>query len=129
MANHILWIDDEIYTVRPSIDFLKSQGYECDSVSSNDDALELLLGGTAYDLIVQDIMRLSEERLTLEETDGGFRTSIAFYGGDIQELSPDTPVLFVTAMVDASVHDRLLRSSNCRIPTKPFRFDELGNAI
>ncbi len=55
MANgrQILWVDDEVQLLEPHLLFLQQRGYEVDTATNGDDALELL-EGTSYDLILLD---------------------------------------------------------------------------
>jgi CheY-like chemotaxis protein len=49
----ILWIDDEVELFEPHLLFLRQRGYEVDTTTNGDDALELLRGKT-YDLVLLD---------------------------------------------------------------------------
>jgi CheY-like chemotaxis protein len=49
----ILWIDDEVELFEPHLLFLRQRGYEVDTTTNGDDALELVRGQT-YDLVLLD---------------------------------------------------------------------------
>jgi CheY-like chemotaxis protein len=49
----ILWIDDEVELFEPHLLFLRQRGYDVDTTSNGDDALELARG-QSYDLVLLD---------------------------------------------------------------------------
>jgi CheY-like chemotaxis protein len=49
----ILWVDDEVERFEPHLLFLRQRGYEVDTVTNGDDALELVRA-QAYDLVLLD---------------------------------------------------------------------------
>ena len=49
----LLWVDDEISLLRPHILFLEGKGYEVDTVTNGQDALDRCRA-TTYDLIFLD---------------------------------------------------------------------------
>ncbi|MEO5509361.1 MAG: response regulator [Longimicrobiales bacterium] len=49
----ILWIDDEVELFEPHLLFLRQRGYEVDTTTNGDDALELARG-QSYDLVLLD---------------------------------------------------------------------------
>jgi CheY-like chemotaxis protein len=55
MANErrILWVDDEVEFLEPHLLFLRQRGYDVDTATNGDDALELL-GESSYDLVLLD---------------------------------------------------------------------------
>ena len=48
--DRLLWVDDEISLLRPHILFLEGKGYEVDTVTNGQDALDRCRA-TTYDLI------------------------------------------------------------------------------
>ncbi|HSJ05209.1 MAG TPA: bifunctional response regulator/alkaline phosphatase family protein [Longimicrobiales bacterium] len=52
-TRRILWIDDEVELFEPHLLFLRQRGYEVDTTTNGDDALELMRGQT-YDLVLLD---------------------------------------------------------------------------
>ncbi|HSJ10434.1 MAG TPA: bifunctional response regulator/alkaline phosphatase family protein [Longimicrobiales bacterium] len=53
MKKRILWIDDEVDLFEPHLLFLRQRGYEVDTTTNGDDALELVRD-RSYDLILLD---------------------------------------------------------------------------
>lgn len=51
--DRLLWVDDEISLLRPHILFLEGKGYEVDTVTNGQDALDRCRA-TTYDLIFLD---------------------------------------------------------------------------
>jgi CheY-like chemotaxis protein len=49
----ILWVDDEVELLEPHLLFLRQRGYDVDTASNGDDALELIRRGP-YDLVLLD---------------------------------------------------------------------------
>ncbi len=55
MANdrRILWVDDEVELLEPHLLFLRQRGYQVDTTTNGDDALEMV-GRESYDLVLLD---------------------------------------------------------------------------
>ncbi|HUG39820.1 MAG TPA: response regulator [Longimicrobiales bacterium] len=53
MDKRILWVDDEVELLEPHLLFLRQRGYEVDTTSNGDDALELMRR-RPYDLVLLD---------------------------------------------------------------------------
>jgi CheY-like chemotaxis protein len=53
MEKRILWVDDEVDLLEPHLLFLRQRGYEVDTTSNGDDALELMRR-RPYDLVLLD---------------------------------------------------------------------------
>jgi CheY-like chemotaxis protein len=53
MSKRILWIDDEVERFEPHLLFLRQRGYEVDTTTNGDDALELVRR-QSYDLVLLD---------------------------------------------------------------------------
>jgi len=51
--NRILWVDDEVELLEPHLLFLRQRGYEVDTTSNGDDALEMVRR-RPYDLVLLD---------------------------------------------------------------------------
>ena len=49
----ILWVDDEVGLLEPHLLFLRQRGYEVDTATNGDDALEMV-AGSSYDLVLLD---------------------------------------------------------------------------
>jgi len=77
----ILWVDDEIDSLKPHILFLENKGFEVVGVMSGDDAVEAVRE-QSFDLVLLDEMMPGKDGLT---------TLV-----EIKDLSPHLPVVMVT---------------------------------
>jgi len=103
----ILWVDDEIETLKPQLFFLNKKGYEVESVSNGYDALEILKNDDKIDIIFLDE---SMPGLTgLETLD------------KIKEIRPIIPVVMITKneaenimeeAIGAQIDDYLIKPVN-----------------
>lgn len=86
----LLWIDDEISLLRPHILFLEGKGYELDTVTNGQDALDCCRA-TAYDLIFLD-----------ENMPGlsGLQTLAL-----IKDICPTVPVIMITKSEEENIMD------------------------
>lgn len=77
----ILWVDDEIDSLKPHIIFLQKKGFEVTGVMSGDDAIAAV-SEKSFDLVLLDEMMPGKDGLvTLEE---------------LKEIKPHLPVVMVT---------------------------------
>lgn len=81
LSKKILWVDDEIELLRSQILFLEEKGYQVETATNGDDALEVLRS-SAVDLILLD-----------EQMPGKRGIEIV---ADLKRVSPDVPVVMVT---------------------------------
>lgn len=81
LSKKILWVDDEIELLKSQILFLEQKGYQVETATNGDDALEMLKSG-AVDLILLD-----------EQMPGkrGIETV-----GELRDVAPNVPVVMVT---------------------------------
>ncbi|WP_291529567.1 bifunctional response regulator/alkaline phosphatase family protein [Bacteroides sp. UBA939] len=86
----LLWVDDEISLLRPHILFLQGKGYEVDTVTNGQDALDRCRT-TSYDLILLD-----------ENMPGlsGLQTLAL-----IKDISPAVPVVMITKSEEENIMD------------------------
>ena len=93
----LLWVDDEISLLRPHILFLEGKGYEVDTVTNGQDALDRCRA-TTYDLIFLD-----------ENMPGlsGLQTLAL-----IKDICPTVPVVMITKSEEENIMDM----ENCRLP-------------
>ena len=91
----LLWVDDEIELLKAHILFLEKKGYEVETASNGQDALDRC-ATTAYDLILLD-----------ENMPGlsGLETLAR-----IKETSPATPVVMVTKSEEENIMDQAIGS-------------------
>lgn len=88
--DRLLWVDDEISLLRPHILFLEGKGYEVDTVTNGQDALDRCRA-TTYDLIFLD-----------ENMPGlsGLQTLAL-----IKEICPTVPVVMITKSEEENIMD------------------------
>ncbi|MFZ5980314.1 MAG: response regulator [Candidatus Zixiibacteriota bacterium] len=92
-SKKILWVDDEIDSLKPHILFLEKKGYEVAGVMSGDDAVEAVRDNV-YDLVLLDEMMPGKDGLTTLE--------------EIKELQPHLPVVMVTKSEEESLMDEAI---------------------
>lgn len=97
----LLWVDDEISLLRPHILFLEGKGYEVDTVTNGQDALDRCRA-TTYDLIFLD-----------ENMPGlsGLQTLAL-----IKDICPTVPVVMITKSEEENIMDMAIGQKNCRLP-------------
>lgn len=81
MTTKILWVDDEIEMLRSHVLFLKDKGYDVETATNGEDAIELVQN-KSFDLIFLDEMMPGI---------GGLETL-----SEIKEINPNIPVVMVT---------------------------------
>lgn len=84
----ILWVDDEIDSLKPHILFLEKKGYTVDTAMSGDDAI-VMVGDKTYDLVLLDEMMPGKDGLTTLE--------------EIKDIAPHLPVVMVTKSEEESL--------------------------
>lgn len=89
----ILWVDDEIDSLKPHILFLQKKGFEVTGVMSGDDAVEAV-GKDVFDLVLLDEMMPGKDGLTTLE--------------EIKDLHPHLPVVMVTKSEEESLMDEAI---------------------
>lgn len=89
----ILWVDDEIDSLKPHILFLENKGYSVRGVVSGDDALEAIRADS-FDLVLLDEMMPGKDGLTTLE--------------EIKEIRPHLPVVMVTKSEEESLMDEAI---------------------
>jgi CheY-like chemotaxis protein len=101
---HILWADDEIEMLEPHVMYLRSKGYEVDTVTNGDDAI-VKVSNSTYDIVLLDEMMTGKDGLaTLEE---------------IKALSPQTPVIMITKSEEESLMEDAIGQKIDDYLTKP----------
>src|SRR5690606_31697215 len=104
MPNEILWIDDEIESLKSQILFLKNKGYEVTSFSNGYDALEHLKDKQA------DVILLDESMPGMT----GLETLMR-----IKEMKPNLPVVMVTKNEAETIMDEAIGSQITDYLIKP----------
>lgn len=110
----ILWTDDEIEVLRPHILFLNSKGYDVDTCTNGNDAIDLVKTRN-YDLIFLDehMPGLSGlDTLTL-----------------IRQVRPDIPVIMITRSEEEKIMDAAIGSEIADYLIKPVKPAQIILAI
>lgn len=89
----ILWVDDQIDSLKSHILFLEKKGYSMDTAMSGDDAI-VMVGKKIYDLVLLDEMMPGKDGLSTLE--------------DIKEIRPHLPVVMVTKSEEESLMEDAL---------------------
>lgn len=102
--NKILWVDDEIELLRSHIIFLSEKGYEVDTVTNGEDAINLVKEKD-YDLIFLDEMMAGM---------GGLETL-----AQIKDINPNIPVVMITKSEEETLMDEAIGGKLKDYLTKP----------
>ncbi|MCM2272403.1 MAG: bifunctional response regulator/alkaline phosphatase family protein [candidate division Zixibacteria bacterium] len=89
----ILWVDDEIDSLKPHILFLEKKGFEMTSAMSGDDAI-ILVRDQNFDLVLLDEMMPGKDGLTTLE--------------EIKDIRPHLPVVMVTKSEEESLMEEAI---------------------
>ncbi|UCG63105.1 MAG: response regulator [Candidatus Zixiibacteriota bacterium] len=89
-AKKILWVDDEIESLKPHVIFLRKRGFEVDTAMSGEDGLAKV-AKELYDLVLLDEMMPGKDGLTTLE--------------EIKDIRPHLPVVMVTKSEEESLMD------------------------
>ena len=100
----ILWVDDEIDSLKSHIVFLESKGLEVVSAMSGDDAL-VLISKENFDLVLLDEMMPGKDGLTTLE--------------EMKEMQPHLPVVMVTKSEEESLMDEAIGQKIADYLVKP----------
>jgi CheY-like chemotaxis protein len=101
---NILWIDDEIDLLRPHVLYLNDKGYEVETATNGEDAIEMVKE-QAYDLVFLDEMMSGI---------GGLETL-----AEIKQLRPDVPVVMITKNEAESLMEEAIGGKISDYLTKP----------
>jgi len=100
----ILWVDDEIDSLKPHIMFLKQKGFEVEEAVSGDDAI-VKVRELPLDLVLLDEMMPGKDGLTTLE--------------EIKEINPHLPVVMVTKSEEESLMEEAIGQKIDDYLTKP----------
>ncbi|MBP6672511.1 MAG: response regulator, partial [Bacteroidetes bacterium] len=101
---HLLWVDDEIELLRAHVVLLRDKGYDVDTATNGDDAIEMVRSKN-YDLVFLDEMMPGK---------GGLETLAV-----IKEISPSVPVVMITKNEAESLMEEAIGSKISDYLTKP----------
>ena len=100
----ILWADDEIDMLEPHVMYLRSKGYEVDTVTNGDDAVAKV-SNSSYDVVLLDEMMTGMDGLAALE--------------EIKSFSPQTPVIMITKSEEESLMEDAIGQKIDDYLTKP----------
>ncbi|HEY9165445.1 MAG TPA: bifunctional response regulator/alkaline phosphatase family protein [Candidatus Kryptonia bacterium] len=106
--HRILWVDDEIELLKPHVIFLKDKGFQVDTATNGQDAIELVrqnFRDQNYDLILLDEMMAGM---------GGLKTLEAIKG-----IAPEIPVVMITKNEAESLMEEAIGQKITDYLTKP----------
>jgi len=101
---NILWVDDEIELLRSHVLFLKEKGYDVETATNGEDAIELVRS-RMFDLVFLDEMMAGK---------GGLQTL-----AEIKDLSPSLPVVMITKNEAESLMEDAIGGKISDYLTKP----------
>ncbi len=101
---NILWVDDEIELLRSHVLFLKEKGYDVETATNGEDAIELVRSRT-FDLVFLDEMMAGK---------GGLQTL-----AEIKDISPSLPVVMITKNEAESLMEDAIGGKISDYLTKP----------
>jgi CheY-like chemotaxis protein len=104
MAKRILWVDDEIDLLRAHLRLLEQKGYEVETATNGEDALEMVKG-KGYDLVFLDEMMPGM---------GGLKTL-----AEMKDVHPAMPVVMVTKSEAETLMEEAIGSKITDYLTKP----------
>ncbi|MGQ9620282.1 MAG: T9SS response regulator signal transducer PorX [Bacteroidales bacterium] len=110
----ILWIDDEIEVLKPHIYFLTEKGYEVETCSNGNDAVELVKNNL-YDLILLD-----EHMAGLS----GIETLRL-----VKEIKPEIPVVMITKSEEENIMEAAIGSEIADYLIKPVKPNQILLAL
>ncbi|MFQ5584672.1 MAG: response regulator, partial [Calditrichia bacterium] len=100
----ILWVDDEVEFLQPHILFLRERGYDVETASNAEDALELIRQ-KPFDLVLLDEMMPGKDGLTAL--------------GEIKNFNPSIPVIMITKNEEESLMEEAIGAHINDYLTKP----------
>jgi CheY-like chemotaxis protein len=113
MARQILWLDNDIYYIRPYVEALHLEGYDVMVVGTVSDA-DVSLEEHSYELFILDAMiptkdEREEATYPPEETENGHKTGLVFYRRRKQKLNQaGTRVLVLTVRIDEDIAEQFI---------------------
>jgi CheY-like chemotaxis protein len=100
----ILWVDDEIELLRPHVLFLKEKGYDVETATNGEDAIELV-NEKRFDIVFLDEMMAGM---------GGLKTL-----STIKNIRPELPIIMVTKSEDEGLMENAIGGKISDYLTKP----------
>jgi DNA-binding NtrC family response regulator len=110
----VLLVDDEPALARVYARALAAAGFDVDLAEDGVAALNRLMA-EPYDIVVTDVCMPRMSGLRLLDA--------------IRGLRPDVPVVLMTAQLDPQTYERAREMGSVRYLLKPFRLEQLANAV
>lgn len=114
LPKKLIWVDDEISTLKPHILFLESRGYSVTGCSSGEEAIRLVRS-ERFDLALLDEMMPGMDGLTTLE--------------ELKEINPHLPVVMVTKSEEESLMEEAIGQKIDDYLTKPLNPSQALMAI
>ena len=103
----LLWVEDDLFYIRPYIEALEEKGYEVLTAKSITEAQNLMTQNRIR-IVITDIMIPSKDEPEQVETKGGYETGIVLARW-IRKNYPHTPILGLTVNTDFEIRQRFMR--------------------
>jgi DNA-binding NtrC family response regulator len=110
----VLVVDDDRIVIRSCTRILESEGYEVSTVFGADEALEII-GEVSFDLLLLDVKMPKRDGLSLMK--------------EIRKSRPDVPVIVMSGYPTPETVADVLKAGATQFIPKPFRPDELLDAV
>jgi len=125
----VLFADDELYSMRPTIDALEVRGAVVDVCKDGTEVLEYLRQHvhTMPQLVILDLMMA--EGAEIRTPDEGRSTGVEVYRRLRREIDARLPIVVSTVVTDDSMLGSFQNDRKVTIVRKPYQFDELLRAI
>lgn len=125
----ILFADDDIYFMRPTIDALEAYGAVVDIVRDGSSVLKYIREnqGSPPSLLILDIMMSSGPEISTDNA--GRSTGLAVYRHIRQNLKVNIPIVVSTVVTDSAMLSVFKNDPKAQIINKPYTFGELLNII
>jgi CheY-like chemotaxis protein len=114
-GEHILIVEDEDDVRSLLMEWLSEAGYVPSEAADGAQALDIIRGNGKFQLVLADI--------GLPKLDG-----VQLFG-ELRKFRPDIPVVFCTGFIDEDRHAKLMETGARAIIRKPYRIDDVLNAI
>lgn len=114
MEKKILWVDDEIDQLKAHIIFLKERGYNVETASNGDDAIEQIKNNN-FDMVLLDEMMPGRD---------GLSTLV-----ELKDIKPNLPVVMVTKSEEERLMDQAIGQKIDDYLTKPVNPSQVLSAV
>lgn len=125
----ILFVDDELYSMRPTIEALECEGATVQIATDGTEAIRFLQANrqSPPDVIILDIMM--PEGPDIQTQDEGRTTGVEVFKRMKSEYGKAIPTIVSSVVTDDAILQAFRSERRVRIVTKPYRFEELVRAL